>query len=302
MTIASGLSAFPITPTDSAGRVDIDALRGLVGRLVEAKVDSIGLLGSTGIYMYLARDERRRAIEATVEETSGNVPVLAGIGALRTDDAVKLAQDAKAMGAAAGLLAPVSYTPLTQDEAFEHFATVAGESGLPIVIYDNPGTTHFSFTPDLLSRLASVPGIVAIKNSGWKSEDAARMLAGQRTIVPEGFSIGCSGDWLASETMIAGADIWYSVLGGLFPQTCLALVRAAQRGDAAEARRLDGALAPIWGPFQQFSSLRVVYAMAEMLDICHALPPRPILPLNEQAKRQVAEILAQLPSEIHPAA
>jgi 4-hydroxy-tetrahydrodipicolinate synthase len=302
MTIASGLSAFPITPADSSGKVDIDALRRLVGRLVAARVDSIGLLGSTGIYMYLTRDERRRAIEATVEETSGSVAVLAGIGALRTDDAVKLAQDAKAIGAAAGLLAPVSYTPLTQDEAFEHFATVADESGLPIVIYDNPGTTHFSFTPELLGRLARVPGIVAIKNPGWKTEDAARTLAEQRAIVPEGFSIGCSGDWLAAETMIAGADIWYSVLGGLIPQACLALVRAAQRGDVAEARRLNGALAPIWRLFQQFSSLRVVYAMAEMLDICHAQPLRPILPLPEQARGQVAEILTQLPSEIHPAA
>lgn len=302
MTIASGLSAFPITPVDNAGKVDIDALRRLVGRLVTARVDSIGLLGSTGIYMYLPRDERRRAIEATVEETSGSVPVLAGIGALRTDDALKLAQDAKAIGAAAGLLAPVSYTPLTQDEAFEHFATVADKSGLPIVIYDNPGTTHFSFTPELLGRLARVPGIVAIKNPGWKSEEAARALEEQRAIVPEGFSIGCSGDWLAAETMIAGANTWYSVLGGLFPQACLGLVRAAQRGDVAEARRLDGTLAPIWDLFQQFSSLRVVYAMAEMLDICHAQPLRPILPLPEQARGQVAEVLTQLPSEIHPAA
>ncbi|MDF2809817.1 MAG: dihydrodipicolinate synthase family protein [Microvirga sp.] len=298
MTIASGLSAFPITPVDNSGRVDADALRRLVSRLVAAEVDSIGLLGSTGIYMYLTRDERRRAVEAAVEETAGNVPVLAGIGALRTDDAVKLARDAKAIGAAAGLLAAVSYTPLTQDEAFEHFATVASEGGLPIVIYDNLGTTHFSFTPELVSRLAKVPGIVAIKNPGWKTEDAARNLAEQRAIVPDGFSIGCSGDWLATETMIAGADTWYSVLGGLFPQVCLALVRAAQRGDVAEGRRLDRALAPIWDLFQQFSSLRVVYAMAEALDICRTRPLRPILPLPEQAKRRITEILASLPSDV----
>lgn len=300
MTFANGLSAFPITPVDGSGRVDVDALRRLVGRLTAAEVDSIGLLGSTGIYMYLTRAERRRAIEAAVEEASGHTPIIAGIGALRTDDAVKLAQDARAIGAAAGLLSAASYTPLTEDEVFEHFRTVAAEGGIPIVIYDNPGATHFSFTPALVARLARVPGIVAIKNPGWKAQDAARHLAGQRAIVPEGFSIGCSGDWLATETMIAGADAWYSVVAGLFPEICLRIVRAAQRGDADNARRLDAMLAPVWDLFRQFSSLRVVYALLDLLDICQAEPPRPILPLPEQARRQVAAQIAGLAPDIHP--
>lgn len=76
-----------------------------------------------------ARDERRGAIEAAVDEASGHVPVVAGTGALGTDDAVKLAQDAKAIGAAAGLLSAASYTPVAEEEVFEHFRTVAVESG-----------------------------------------------------------------------------------------------------------------------------------------------------------------------------
>src|SRR3954463_1321585 len=131
-----GLSAFPITPADAEGRVDANALRKLVAALCAAKVHSIGLLGSTGTYAYLSRSERRRALDAALQE-AGQVPILVGVGALRTDEAVQLAQDAKAAGAAAGLLAPVSYTPLTE-EVFEHFATVARESGLPLCIYDNP--------------------------------------------------------------------------------------------------------------------------------------------------------------------
>lgn len=295
MTFPNGLSTFPITPTDDAGRVDTSALRGLVARLVSAQVDSIGVLGSTGIYMYLTRDERRRALEAAVAEAASRIPIIVGIGALRTDDAVKLAEDAKAIGASAGLLSAVSYTPLTDDEVFEHFSSVANESGLPIVIYDNPGATHFRFTPELVGRLAKLPGFVAIKNPGWNAEEAARHLAEQRTLVPPGFSIGCSGDWMATETMIAGADTWYSVLGGLFPKVCLKIIGAARRGDAAEARRLDAALAPIWNLFRQHSSLRIVYALASLLDICRADPPRPILPLTGPVKRQVAEIFSRQP-------
>lgn len=298
MTYLSGLSAFPITPTDVGGQIDAAVLRALVARLVAAEVDSIGLLGSTGIYMYLTRGERRRAIEAALEETAGRVPVVAGVAALRTDEAVALAQDAKAIGAAVGLLSPVSYTPLTEDEVFEHFSTVARDSGLPIVIYDNPGTTHFRFSPELIACLATVPGIVGIKNPSSSPQQAVEHHAGQRAMLPAGFSIGYSADWNCAEALIAGADVWYSVLAGLFPKTCLKIVRAARTGHAEEARRLDAALDPVWGLFRSHSSLRVVYALAELLDIAHVEPPHPILPLAGRLRQQVAEALAGLPEGI----
>jgi 4-hydroxy-tetrahydrodipicolinate synthase len=298
MAFLSGLSAFPITPSDRDGRVDTKALRKLAARLCAAQVNSIGLLGSTGTYMFLSREERRRALAEILDETAGRTPVMVGVGALRTDEAVKLAQDAKAVGAAAGLLAAVSYTPLTDDEVFEHFSIVARDSGLPIVIYDNPGTTHFRFTPALIGRLAVVPGIVAIKNPTDRSDAIQSHLAGQRSSVRESFSIGYSGDWNATEAMIAGADTWYSVLGGILPEVCMKIVRAARQGDAAEARRIDATLAPLWDLFRQFSSLRVVYALAELLDICRTEPPRPILPLSATAKRQIAEVLERLPAGI----
>ncbi len=98
--------------------------------------------------------------------------------------------------------------------------------------------------------------------------------------------------------MIAGADTWYSVLAGILPEVCIRIVRASQAGDPAEARRLNSELTPIWDLFKQFSSLRVVYALAELLDICRAEPPRPILPLSAVAKRQIVEALERLPAGI----
>ncbi|OOO27754.1 dihydrodipicolinate synthase family protein [Agrobacterium salinitolerans] len=298
MAFLSGLSAFPITPSDPDGRVDTAALKRLVARLCIAGVDSIGLLGSTGTYMYLSREERRRALSAAIEETGGAIPVLAGVGALRTDEAVRLAQDAKAAGATAGLLAAVSYAPLTEDEVFEHFSTVARKSGLPIVIYDNPGTTHFRFTAVLVERLAQVPGIVAIKNPTEKPEEIASHLRQQRSATPKGFSIGYSGDWNAAQAMICGADTWYSVLAGILPDVCLRLVRATQNGDAEEALRIDAGLAPIWELFKQFSSLRTVYTIADLLGVCRAEPPRPILPLPPLAKEKVAHCLTLLEQDL----
>lgn len=118
MSHLRGLSAFPITPAHQSGHVDVGALRRLVARLADAQVDSIGLLGNTGTYMYLSRRERRRALEAALAEAAGRVPLVAGVGALRTDAAVALAADALTAGAAAGLLSAVSYTPLTDNEVY----------------------------------------------------------------------------------------------------------------------------------------------------------------------------------------
>lgn len=297
----AGLSAFPITPSDADGKVDTEALRTLLARLIAAKVDSIGLLGSTGSYPYLTRAERRRAIEAAVDATAaavdatgGTTPLLVGVGALRTDDAVRLAQDAKGLGATAGLLAPVSYTPLNDDEVFEHFATVARESGLPLCIYDNPGTTHFTFSPALVGRVSQLPGVVAVKSPAPDAHSAAAHLSTLRAVVPSGFSIGVSVDLNATEALLAGADAWYSVVAGLFPQVAVAIFRAIQDEDAVKARQLNAGLQPLWELFREFSSLRVVYAAVELLGLCRAEPPRPILPLPGPARQRVAETLKAL--------
>ena len=289
-----GLSAFPITPANAEGRVDAVSLRKLVARLCAAEVDSIGLLGSTGTYAYLSRSERRRALDAALEEAAGQVPILVGIGALRTDEAVRLAEDAKAAGAAAGLLAPVSYTPLAEDEVFEHFATVARASGLALCIYDNPSTTHFRFSPALIGRLSRLPGIVAVKSPAPEPPAVAAHLAELRGLVPDGFSLGYSADWNSVEALIAGGDAWYSVVAGLFPRISMAMVGAARNGDAAEARRLIERLDPLWCLFKEFSSLRVIYAGVELLDICRAELPRPILPLRGAARQRVAAVLESL--------
>jgi 4-hydroxy-tetrahydrodipicolinate synthase len=298
MDAFKGLSAFPLTPADAEGRVDVAGVRKLVARMSSAKVDSIGLLGSTGSYAYLARDERRRAIDAAMDSVNPSIPVMVGIGALRTSEAVKLAKDAKAAGAAAGLLSAVAYLPLSQNEMFAHFSTVAEESGLPICIYDNPGVTSFRFGDELLQQLAEVPGIVAIKNPTSSPDEVASHLARQRALLPNGFSIGYSGDWCCAAAMTARADAWYSVLAGIMPKPCLQIVRAAQAGDTAEAERINAVLQPVWKLFRDYTSFRVVYEIARQIVHIDAQPPQPVLPVCEAAKADIAAVLHSLPSDM----
>lgn len=284
-----GLSAFPITPADAQGRID-DALLGrLLENLCEAEVASIGLLGSTGIYAFLSLDERRRAVEVAVEAVGGRIPLLVGIGALRTDHAIELARHAQTAGASALLLAPVSYTPLTEDEVFEHYRAVATASGLPLCVYNNPGTTHFKFSTELLTRLAQLPTIQAVKMPLPADEtlESAIPILRERT----GLAIGYSGDWGMADAMLAGADAFYSVLAGLLPRPVVALVEAAMRGDQHIARQLDHALLPLWDCFKTYGSLRVMYVLLNRLGLGAAEPPRPILPLGPEARGRVLAAL-----------
>ena len=94
-------------------------------------------------------------LEASVDAADG-VPILAGVGAVRTRDVLAYADDAQTAGASALLLAPVSYQRLTRSEVLGLFEDVAAESSLPIVVYDNPATTGFTFTDDLHTRIADL--------------------------------------------------------------------------------------------------------------------------------------------------
>jgi 4-hydroxy-tetrahydrodipicolinate synthase len=287
MRLFSGLSAFPITPMTSAGEVIATDLSRLVRRIEEGGADSVGLLGSTGTYMFLDQEQRRRAVATAVQATS--LPVMVGVGAMRTDDARSLVRDAVAEGAAGLLLAPVSYTPLTEDEVFEHFRAVASESDLPLCIYSNPGTTRFTFRPEFVVRLAALPTIAAIKLP-LPSGDIATDLALYRQAAPR-LSIGYSGDWGCKEALLAGADCWFSVAGGLFTEQAAAVTAAAMKGDHEEAGRLDAAFAGLWDLFRTHGSLRLMYAAANLLGLTEAEPPRPLLAADAALRAQLAAVM-----------
>ena len=286
----TGLSAFPLTPmTEEA--IDESAFVELVSRLHRAGVDSIGALGSTGSYAYLSRDQRKRVTELAVQAAE-DTPVLIGIGALRTADVLRHAEDAQNAGASALLLAPVSYQPLTDDEVYGLYADVTAELSVPLCIYDNPGTTRFTFTDELHGRIAALPRIGSVKIPATPADpQAAReRVQNLRQLIPANVTIGVSGDAAGAGGLLAGCDAWYSVLGGLWPQLCLAITRAAQRGDADEARRLSDQLAPVWALFGRYGSLRVVAVIAENMGLVSSPNlPRPLLGLSGDDRARVDE-------------
>ncbi|MCJ1688208.1 dihydrodipicolinate synthase family protein [Rathayibacter sp. VKM Ac-2927] len=292
----TGLSAFPLTPLrDDA--VDEPAFAALVERLAAAGVDSIGALGSTGSAAYLDREERRRIASLAVRH-AGQVPVVVGISALRTSQVLALAEDAQEAGAAAVLLAPVSYQPLTDDDVLGLYEDVTAQLSVPLVVYDNPGTTHVTMTDELYGAIARLPRVASIKIPGVPADPAAAAdrVAAIRAQVPAGVTIGVSGDASAARGLLAGCDAWYSVIGGTLPGPALTIARAAQSGDRAAAEAESSRLQPLWDLFAEHGgSYRVIAAIAEQLGL--AAPdclPRPIRGLDAPARSRVAEVVAAL--------
>ncbi|MBM5142654.1 dihydrodipicolinate synthase family protein, partial [Vibrio parahaemolyticus] len=168
-----GLSAFPLTPMYDDS-VDEKAFIGLIQRLVNAEVDSIGVLGSTGNYAYLTREERKRVAQISVQHAK-EIPVMVGISALNLRDVLLNAEDAQATGASAVLLAPMSYQQLKENEVYNLYEVVTSKLSVPLCVYDNPGTTHFNFSDELHGRIAQLPNVRSIKIPGVPTEPQAAL-------------------------------------------------------------------------------------------------------------------------------
>ncbi len=291
----TGLSAFPLTPMNE-NQIDEPAYKKLIHQLATNTVDSICTLGSTGNYMYLSRAERAKIVNLTVEQAEG-IPVIVGIGALRVKEVLLLAEDAQQAGASAVLLAPVSYQELSESEVFDLYKTVNAELSIPLCVYDNPRTTHFSFTDELLGEIAQLSKVRSIKIPPVPLDltAAKNRILKLRTTIPAHVSLGISGDASAAIALNAGCDTWYSVTAGLFPQTALAITRAAQAKNMALTLQLSQRLDDLWSFFAQYGSLRVIATAAELLDFTQSPSlPLPLKTLQGNEREKLKQLLNQL--------
>lgn len=292
----TGLSAFPLTPLANDA-VDEPAFIRIMERLAVSGTDSITALGSTGSYAYLSGAERAQVAHLAVGH-AGDTPVFIGVSALRTSHVLANVREAERAGAAAVLLAPMTYQALTAEDVFELYRTVSGNTDLPIIVYDNPGTTHFTFTRELYGRIAQLPGVASIKIPGVPPDPAVARTHIQaiRAAVPEHVTIGVSGDAFAATGLNAGCDAWYSVVGGTLPRLALRIARPAQEGHPKEATAESERLAPLWSLFAQFGgSLRVIAAIAEHLGLAQDKSlPLPIQGLDTSQRARVADVVNEL--------
>jgi 1-pyrroline-4-hydroxy-2-carboxylate deaminase len=214
--------------------LDLPACRRTLTALVDDGIDGLVLLGTVGENNSLRPEEKRTALVAAVEAVGGRVPLVAGVSELSTDRAAEFARDAEKIGINALMVLPAMVYVPTADELYMHFKTVAEATSLPILLYNNPPAYRVSIELETLEKLAKIPNIVAMKESAPDPRRFTDIINafGDRYVLMAGL------DDVALEALLLGASGWVSGLTSAFPRESVALMRAAQRGDWLEARRI----------------------------------------------------------------
>jgi dihydrodipicolinate synthase/N-acetylneuraminate lyase len=227
---------YPAATTQFAAdfSLDLPACRRTLTALVDDGVDGLVLLGTVGENNSLRPEEKRQALVAAVESVGGRVPLVAGVSELSTDRAVEFARDAQRIGVNALMVLPAMVYVPTADELYMHLKTVAEATSLPIMLYNNPPAYRVSIELATLEQLAQIPNVVALKESAPDPRRFTDIINafGDRYVLLAGL------DDVALEALLLGASGWVSGLTSAFPRESVAMMRAAQRGDWVEARRI----------------------------------------------------------------
>jgi len=211
-----------VTPfTDDGKAVDEERLRTLVGHCLDLGVHGVVPCGTTGEFVNMATEEKKRVIKIVIDEVNGRVPVIAGTGASGTDQTVEMTRYAKDAGATAALIVTPFYLKPADRGIYDHYYTIANEVDLPIILYNIPQCTGLDLPWQMVEDLAQIPNIVAVKDSSGqlkfilavleKVRDKINVLCGHDEVVVAGLAAGCSGAILASANVIP--DIWVQIYG-----------------------------------------------------------------------------------------
>jgi 4-hydroxy-tetrahydrodipicolinate synthase len=209
-----------VTPfTDDGKNVDEERLRILVNHCIEQGVHGVVPCGTTGEFVNLSTEEKKKVIKTVIDEVNGRVPVIAGTGASGTREAVEMTKYAKDAGATAALIVTPFYLKPADRGIYEHYNTIATEVDLPIILYNIPQCTGLPLPWQMVEDLAQIPNIVAVKDSSGqlnfilavleKVRDKINVLCGHDEVVIAALAAGCSGAILASANVIP--DVWVQI-------------------------------------------------------------------------------------------
>ncbi|MBI3987860.1 MAG: 4-hydroxy-tetrahydrodipicolinate synthase [Lentisphaerae bacterium] len=276
-----------VTPFTTAGSVDYARLKNLIELQIEAGVDGITPVGTTGESPTLDMAEHKKVIEVSVETVHGRIQVVAGTGANSTAEAVELTEHAIKVGADATLQVTPYYNKPNQEGLIRHFSKVA-DLGLPVVLYNVPGRAGQEIAVETVVKLRSHPKILAIKEAAGSVERVCRILNSCSITVLSG------DDALTLPMMIVGAKGVVSVASNVAPKAIAEMVHFALNGNWEEARKLHmnyyGLMADL---FLDTNPIPVKAAMA-MMGLIEEVYRLPLSPLGPRLKEKLLETLAHL--------
>lgn len=236
----TGCGTALITPF-SHGEVDYEAYARLVRRQVEAGIDFLVPLGTTGETPCLEDDERVKLLQVAKIHAAGK-PLLVGGGTNSLRHTIRSINFLEPYGADAFLIVVPYYNKPTQEGQYQYFKAVAESTDKPIVLYNVPGRTGANMTAETTLRLAEIDNIIAVKEASGNRQQIEEILRN----APEGFAVLSGNDddtlWMMEE---GGAGI-ISVASNVAPEQMARFVGAVRNGDMELARSLNEQLTPLF--------------------------------------------------------
>ena len=276
-----------ITPFYRDESVDFDALEQLVERQIEAGVEGIVPVGTTGESPTLRPDEHLKVIERVVHVSAGRCKVIAGTGANSTVEAVELTLAAKAFGVDGTLQVTPYYNKPNDEGLIRHFSAVA-DLGVPVVLYNVPGRTSREIPISVVAELAQHPHVVSVKEAAGSVERVREILNVCSLEVLSG------DDVLAVPMIEAGACGVISVASNVIPSQVGEMIRTAIGGKIDQARMIHQQWEPLFDDLFIDTNpipVKAAAAMLGMVDEVYRLPLCPMLPeLRDQLQQTMSKL------------
>ena len=282
-----GIFPYLISPVDRSGRVREEVLRGLVERLVAGGVHGLSPLGSTGEFPYLTPAQRIEIVRITVDAARGRVPVVPGVAAYATHDAIDQVRRLLDLGIDGVVLILQTYFPLSPPRVLEYFSGVAEAVRCPIVLYSNPKLLGAELTPDHGVALSEIPNVRYFKEASGETGKILTVLnrtAGRMKV----FSASAHIPLLVFRL---GGVGWMAGPACLLPRECVALYELAQQGRWDEAERLQRRLWALNEVFQRYSLAACVKTGLALQGFDVGDPFTTVAPLGREATDDVRRAL-----------
>ena len=274
----SGSYTALITPFKD-GAVDKDAFVKLVEWQIAQGTHGLVPVGTTGESPTLSHEEHDMVIELCVKTVAGRVPVIAGAGSNSTQEAVRLAKNAEAVGANGVLIVSPYYNKPTQAGLLAHFSAVADAVSVPVIVYDIPGRSIVAVNDDTMAELAKIPNIAGVKDATGDAARPTRLI----NHIGDDFAQLSGEDATALPYLAAGGHGCISVVSNIAPALCAEMHDAFAKGDIARALH-DGM-------FCEASPGPVKYA-ASLLGLCEPDTRLPLVEISDASKAIVEQALS----------
>lgn len=278
-----------VTPFDSKGRIDYDALGRIIDHTIDGGVDFLVSLGTTGEAITLSARECREVLTYTIERAGGRLPIVAGyFGSNYTERLVDFVRNFDFTGVDAIMSSSPAYSKPPQEGIYRHYMQLAEASPRPIIIYNVPSRTGSHVAAATVCRLAEADKkFVAVKEASGDLVQAMHILKNTR----EDFLVLSGDDPLTLPLIGAGAHGSISVIANVLPRHWSEMVRKAMQGDFATARRLNEQLLDVHPLlYAEGNPVGIKGAMA-IRGFCENELRVPQVPLTEETYRRLEKVL-----------